>query len=950
MGFFRTRWGIGILVGLIVELALPHSRPIFLPERLGATTTVHASSIPDLTRRQAQTTGLQAQWQALARSPDLAASTVSATAYDITTHRLIAAIAPNTLVTPGSVMKLFTSAAALAVLGPRFRYQTRVMIPLGTGPSPIYLIGGGNPWLEANGRPDLEQLARTVARTVHEATNVEGYSAAYSPPLYGSGWSVGELDQNWAAATSALMAERSEITVGVTGNSQALHPPDIALVFNGPLTDPRYFTVVNRALTVAHLNVPTIRVTRVLGTNDILVTGRIGIDDSASPFVLSVGNPALFAANLFQRALTQAGVRFDRPAAVTTTLPTRGRTVAIAASPPLSQLLPLQNQYSINQMADNLYRALSLAKTGVGSAPLSQQIVNAFAKTAGISPDRVQVDGSGLSPLDAVSSSEVVTLLTYVAHQPWFATFRNSLIQLNNPDSCGFLCPPTWTLSMPQGTRVWVKPGNLANQWNLAGYVSTPTHQLIAFAILDDGTPTSVNATPHSAVQAMLKALANWHGSAPGTNPSSAAAPIPAVFEPVVHQLQQSGPGLNLALSVVNVKTGQTLYARHATTFMRSGLAPRLLLANVAMSQLGSTLPPIRVVAAGPVSHGVLAGSLILEGNDNNLTPADIRALGRLLKARGIRRTTGPLEYLNKDTGFNQSRWPSGLPWDDVGRGWAPPNAPLYYADDVATLRVEATEPGHPALTSLTPGTTGTTVYSTVTTVATGSPHIAVELPFHSTTWLVTGTIPEGDSFVRRVAPPDPGLYAASQCQALWSSEGLVIPATPRPVAAIPKGALVWAEVAGNSTGTLAQDLLTTASLAPANQLASSLGTTLSSAARTWLNRTPASVSDWEGASLDNDITCQGLTDILRRAFELFPHGPVTTLLRQGLWESSSPEQVEILGYVSGPHGQLDAVSLLASGLLWNHRWTPTIRWLHFSKNAGDETGRRESLARIRSW
>jgi D-alanyl-D-alanine carboxypeptidase len=507
-------------------------------------------------------------------------------------------------------------------------------------------------------------------------------------------------------------------------------------------------------------------------------------------------------------------------------------------------------------------------------------------------------------------------------------------------------------LPMPQGTRVWVKPGNLANQWNLAGYVSTPTHQLIAFAILDDGTPTPVNATPHSAVEAMLAALANWQGATPAINPSPspvAAAPIPAVLEPVVNQLQKNNPGLNLAWSVVNVKTRQTLYARHATTFMRSGLAPRLLLANVAMSQLGSTLPPIRVVAAGPVSHGVLAGSLILEGNDNNLTSADIRALGRLLKARGLRATTGPLEYLNGDAGFTQNRWPSGLPWDDVGRGWAPPNSPLYYADDVATLRVEATEPGHPALVSLTPGTTGTTVHSTVTTVATGSPHIAVELPFHSKTWLVTGTIPQGDSFARAVAPPDPGLYAASQCQALWRSEGLLIPLSPRPVAAIPTGAPVWAEVAGNPVGTLAQDLLTTVSLAPANQLVSSLGTTLSAAARVWLDHTSASVSDWEGASLDNDVTCQGLTDILRREFELFPRGPVTTLLRQGLWESSSPEQVEILGYVSGPHGQLDAVSLLASGLLWNHRWTPAIHWLHFSQNAGHEKGLRESFAQPRS-
>ncbi|MCY0878526.1 MAG: D-alanyl-D-alanine carboxypeptidase/D-alanyl-D-alanine-endopeptidase [Firmicutes bacterium] len=931
MGWFRTRWAVGILVGLVVELALPHFQPELQPHLLHATTPNHASSaVPAAPRAWS----LQAEWQALAHSAGLVHATVSATAYDITGRRLLAAVNPETLVTPGSVVKLFTSAAALAALGPDFRYQTRVMVPEASSarghPLPIYLVGDGNPWLEANGGQELEALAKTVARQVRTASRVEGYAGAYPPPGYGLGWPLGELDQNYAAATSALMVERSEVTVSVTGSALPGRAPTVSLAFNGPLADPSYFQIVNRARTVAGMRAATIRVVRILGTNRIVVSGDIPTNGSAGPFDLSVGNPARFAAALFEEALAEDGVHFTGPASIAAAPPAHSQTLAVSVSPPLSQLLALQNQYSINQMADNLYRAVGLAVAGNGSWSAARQAVDALLNQAKIPANRVQVDGSGLSPLDELSSEDVVALLRYAAKAPWFSTFQQSLIQIDNPSACGFLCPPTWTLPLPQGTRVWVKPGNLANQWNLAGYVETASHQLIAFAILDDGPSTAVNATPYSAVTKMLEAVAHWSGgdiSAAQARQPSPPASLPPILEPWVENLDKNNPGLTLAIDLVNMATGKTLYAENATTLVRAGLAPRVILADVALERLGASLPPVRVLAAGTVQHHVLYGSLILEGNDNDVNPAELRTLGQRIKARGIVATTGPLEYVNAEAGFTQERWPGRMPWNDVGRAWAPPASSLYVSQDVASLHVEATEPGHPARVSLTPAATGMGIENAVTTSAAGTAHITVTVPFHQKIWQVSGSIPQGSTWVTAVAPPDAGAYAANTAASLFQSDGLAIPGDPRPIPALPPSAHVIATLPGNSVAVLAQDLLTSPSLAPANQLVSRLGPHLAVAVNNWTSHAPVSVSDWEGASLDNYLTASGLAQALCRQFRLFPRTGLTELLARHLWISSSPEVVEILGYIPGAHHTWDAVSILASGLRWNGRWTPTITW-----------------------
>lgn len=893
----------------------------------------HPSRVPE----PAPSTGLQAAWNRLVEEPGLLHSTVSAYAYNITRHKAVAAVHPDQRETPGSLTKLFTSAAALAELGPGFRYETSVVVPpsVEAGHSgPVYLVGGGDPWLEANGATNLGALAAQVARTVKTATQVVGVSSAFAPPTYGIGWPKDDLPENYASGTAALMAERSEIFVSVAAAAKLGDPPSVSLSFNSGLSAPSYFHIVNRATTGAAGSAPTLSVTRRLGTNDIVVSGSVprrsgGASRPFGPWVLSVGNPPLFAAALFQRALRQDGVTFAAAPSVAPAAPSRGVTIARHLSPPLSRYLPIQNRYSINQMAENLYRALGMKTAGTGSLSASAAAVRAFTETAGVSSARVQVDGSGLSPLDEMSAREMVTLLTYAAGQPWFRGFRGSLMHLDHVASCGILCPPSWTYRLPTGADLWVKTGNLSNQWNYAGYARAANGDLIAFAVLDDGTPTVQNAYPGSPVDRMMEDVA-LVPDVPLPAGASSVSPVtsesmPAEIQPLVAEVAGHGTGTTLGVSVVNTATGAVVYQQNGNKLLRAGLLPRLVLADSALQYGPETLPGPTVAYTGSLEAGTLHGALVIDGaHDSNLTSGGLAALARAVAGAGIRMVAGSVEYRGGTTGFHSGRWPYDMPWNDFTKAWAPPASRLMVNRDVAAIRVQAGRTGGPASVTLSPSYAPVAIRNETVTEAGSQPsRLTVSAVFDSHTLVLSGQVSAGFSETIPVAPPDPGRYAAVAFVEALKAVGVAVQGGVGHETADP-GGTVLATVHGPSTTAMVQEMLATPSVAPAESLEADLGSKLWPDIGRAIGTAPNYLVEPTGAALGNYLTPDGVSAMLARAYGVAREAGMVAWLRQP-WITSSPEESALAAYVHEKGGAVYAVTVIRSGLLWDGRFTPGI-------------------------
>ena len=904
---------------------------------LSLTSISFAQSIPKASTELAPNS-LTTAWDHLLSYPGLVHSSVSAYAYDLSTGQVLAAIHPRQRETPASVTKLFTSAAALSLLGPHFTYQTTVKATpttLAQGSGAIYLQGGGDPWLEANGATDLEALAAKVAKVVKRATSVVGVSSLFTAPIYGLGWPYGDLSQNYAAGTTALMAERSEVFVNVTQGGQVGARPAVDLSFNGGLTLPSYFQVVNRATTGPAATADTMVINRRIGTNQIVVSGSIPLSASATPTssgaVLSIGDPPLFAAALFQQALAEDGVRFASSASVADQVPPTAITLATHSSANLAADLKIQNQYSINQMAENLYRELGVASYGVGSPAHAAAFMQAFSAKAGISPDRVQVDGSGLSPLDETSAEEVVSLLTYVSRQPWYKTFRNSLMHLNDPNHCGILCPPAWSYNLPTDTDLWVKTGNLSNQWNYAGFAKAENGNLIAFAILDDGTPTSDIAYRSSAVDQMMADTAFWPDvpttPAAGAPPAlTSTGPGALLWSKVSEQLPPVSPGSIVGASIVNVKSGKTVWQDNGNILMDSGLLPRLILADAALAYHPSPPNSATVAETGSVHATVLSGDLVLDGHDDSaLTFSNLAAMAERVRASGISTVDGDLEYINAITGFHASRWPSGMAWNDFGKGWTPPSSTLIANDDQAEIAISAGKIGQAARVTVMPSLTPIRVQNLTATTDGGANTVTARLKFASHVYVLTGSLPKGSSVTLTIAPPDPGLYAARVFLKDLRAYGVTVKGTIADISTPLPMAKVIAVTQGPTLADQVNAMLATANIAPSEDVASALGVNLWSDIARVLGSEPKDLVEPTGAAMGNYLTPTGISAVLTQAWNNPEEEPLTRLLSQSLWKTESPEEDALAGYIKSSTGAVYAVAVMISEQLWNRHFTAKV-------------------------
>jgi serine-type D-Ala-D-Ala carboxypeptidase/endopeptidase (penicillin-binding protein 4) len=121
--------------------------------------------------------------------------------------------------------------------------------------------------------------------------------------------------------------------------------------------------------------------------------------------------PALVAAQLFRRALARAGVTVDGGAALGSA---GGAAVPLASidSPTVATMVHAMDRVSDNFTAEMLLKELGAVQAGRGTTAAGAGVVTGLLELAGVQLDGVRiVDGSGLSLLDRMTSTSLVSLL-----------------------------------------------------------------------------------------------------------------------------------------------------------------------------------------------------------------------------------------------------------------------------------------------------------------------------------------------------------------------------------------------------------------------------------------------------------------------------------------------------------------------------------------------------------
>ncbi len=331
---------------------------------------------------------------------------------------------------PASTTKLVTAAAALSVLGPNARLETKVVA--GAEGDGIVLVGGGDPTLTADEPSKIAypQPASLIALADRTATALEqrgvgSVQLAFDDALFGgpalaTGWSSDYFTPGRAVVgqVSALAVDAGQI--GEPGDeARTMAPAEQAAEKFAELLEER------------------------------------GIDVGGSP------------------------VRFDAPAG--------GRELASVASPPMSALVEQMLATSDNDLAEALARQVAI-KSGYpatfsgGAQAVTEAIDNLELDVSGMRLN----DGSGLSHSNQVSPLLLTDVLVEAARVP---QLRSVLTGLAVAGYSGTLeNRPAEAAAAGTGSAgvVRAKTGTLLGVNSLAGLVVDEDRRLLAFAVLAD--------------------------------------------------------------------------------------------------------------------------------------------------------------------------------------------------------------------------------------------------------------------------------------------------------------------------------------------------------------------------------------------------------------------------------------------------------------------------------
>jgi D-alanyl-D-alanine carboxypeptidase/D-alanyl-D-alanine-endopeptidase (penicillin-binding protein 4) len=426
------------------------------------------------------------------------------------------------LFTPASNTKLFTTAAAVALIGPNYRFRTTVetAAPLdkyGRVAGDLVLVGRGDPNLSGRVLPYNMKTERTpqalaaldtlADQLVQKGVKfVDGDVVAddsyYAFERYGEGWSQDDLVWEWGAPVSALTINDNVIFVSIM---PADRPGEKAFVNISPYAE--YYRIDNRIMTTPVGTGPRkIFINREPGSNLLTLWGNIPADDAGANEALAIEDSAAFAAQVFRSMLEKRGIvvygraraRHNELANLNTVTVTATASIgggesatqsmhpsplvlASYESQPLSQDLKVINKVSQNLHAELMLRLLGREKGTAGTIESGLEVVRGFLNQAGIRPDEyVFYDGSGLSRENLVTPHAIVKLLTYATSQPWGALYRDTLPVAgvdgslsdrfkNNPELPG---------------RIQAKTGSLGHVNCLSGYAETEKGEPVVFSIM----------------------------------------------------------------------------------------------------------------------------------------------------------------------------------------------------------------------------------------------------------------------------------------------------------------------------------------------------------------------------------------------------------------------------------------------------------------------------------
>ena len=423
------------------------------------------------------------------QQPDYVNASVGIQIQDLNSGETIFGFNSEKLLIPASTLKIVTSASALEILGPNYHFETQIgyVGEIDTNKElkgDLIVIGGGDPTLGSeyfrNHEFNYDFLNNWVQKIkVAGISHIQG-DLIFDSSLYDSEkiphtWIWGDIGNYYGAGANALTVYDNLFKITFKSNKRAGELTEIISIY------PKIEGMeIKNEVVSSDVNADQAYVFGSPTDKTRVIRGTISKGRDAFTIKAAIPQPEEIMSRDLINCMAKEGIFISGRIIFDKVDKSKLNSIYIQQSPKLAEIVEILNHESINLFAEHLVYQIAAQKTGIGNRENGIEIIKQFWLSKGIQSEKFFMeDGSGLSHFNAISPSQLVSVLDFMYnHSENKEAFLNSLPNAGNGTLSGFS-----TKFFP-GVTLNAKSGSMTRVRCYAGYLQLDSGHAVAFSIM----------------------------------------------------------------------------------------------------------------------------------------------------------------------------------------------------------------------------------------------------------------------------------------------------------------------------------------------------------------------------------------------------------------------------------------------------------------------------------
>lgn len=392
---------------------------------------------------------------------------------------------------PASVLKLVTSSAALELLGPEYSFKTKIGFTgnlnklTGRLTGDLVIVGGGDPALGSEYFKDhynnflnnwIIEIRKLGINKIEGRVIVDDSRYDYQPVP--AKWLWEDAGNYYGAGAYGLSVFDNCFEIHFTTSGEGSVPE-----ITGIVPDQCRSELSNQL--IASGDTDEGYVFSAPYNRYKWIAGSIPVNKEDFVLKASITDPPLLLAEVFDSMLDSAGIdvagspttiRIEKKPAVNEPV-----IISEISSPALKEIIEVLNHESVNLYAEHLLKEMGRTFNNHGTTNAGIEVLYSFLEDSGVNSSGMFLeDGSGLSPLNAITSRSLAQILLFMKNKAkYFSEFYNSLPYAGREGTLkDYFRNPVFE------SNLRAKSGSITRVRSYAGYFRTLSGNEMVFSIL----------------------------------------------------------------------------------------------------------------------------------------------------------------------------------------------------------------------------------------------------------------------------------------------------------------------------------------------------------------------------------------------------------------------------------------------------------------------------------